>query len=265
MPSKNFKNKNVVITGASSGIGERLAKDMAASGARVILLARSTEKLEKIKTEIMNQDCLEPYLYTLDVSEPTQIEVVFKEIFTKVKGVDILINNAGFGKFDHFIEADMEDIEAMFQVNVLGLMNCTKLVLPEMVKNGSGQIINIASQAGKIGTPKSSGYSASKHAVLGFSNSLRMELLKTGVHVMTVNPGPIRTNFFNIADESGSYVKNVEKFMLTPEKVSQEIIKGILRKKREVNLPRFMNLGSKIYQAAPGVVEKIGGRFFEMK
>ncbi len=153
----------------------------------------------------------------------------------------------------------------MIDVNVLGLMACTGEILPYMREQGFGHIINIASQAGKFATPKSSAYSASKHAVLGYTNSLRMEAARYGVMVTAVNPGPIATDFFSIADETGNYVKSVEKFMLDPEKVAEKVIDSLFTNRREINLPRWMNAGSVFYQIFPYFVEKLGNKLLFKK
>ena len=108
--------------------------------------------------------------------------------------IDILVNNAGFGIFKTFEDASMDEVKDMFQVNVFGLVACTKAVLPYMVNKNEGHIINIASLAGKL-QPEISAYAATKHAVLGFTNSLRMELANTDIYVTAINPGPIDTNF----------------------------------------------------------------------
>lgn len=134
-----------------------------------------------------------------------------------------------------------------------------------MKNRRSGHIINIASQAGKIATPKSSVYAATKHAVLGFTDSLRMEAEQHGIFVTAVNPGPIRTNFFHIADQSGEYVKNVERWMLSPEKVAKRVVSIMMTPTREVNMPRWMNIGSQLYRLFPSVVEKVGKRAFFKK
>jgi uncharacterized protein len=260
-----LKGKNVVITGASSGIGEKIAKEAAASGANVVLLARSSDKLEQISADITSKASSSCYTYTLDVSDLEAVQQTFENIFATVGTVDVLVNNAGFGVFDTVIDAKLEDMKSMFEVNVFGLIACTKMVLPKMVEQNAGHIINIASQAGKIATPKSSIYSATKHAVLGFTNSLRLELAGTNVYVTAVNPGPIRTNFFNVADKSGSYVKNVEKYMLDSEDVAKQIVGLMFTRKRELNLPRWMNTGSVLYQLFPTAVEKIAGNAFYKK
>lgn len=253
-----LQGKCVVITGASGGIGRETAIRAAKEGARVVLLARSIDKLNELKQEITEQYQTEVYAFKLDVADMLAIKRVFEEIEAAAGNIDVLINNAGFGVFKEAHEADLEETKAMFDVNVLGLIACTQMVLSSMKRRQSGHIINIASQAGKIATPKSGVYSATKHAVLGYSNSLRLELLKDHIFVTTVNPGPIATNFFNVADESGTYVKNVEKFMLQPDYVAEKIVAAIFTKKREINLPGWMNLGSVFYALFPKTVERLG-------
>lgn len=258
-------NKNIVITGASSGIGEKVALKVAELGARPILLARSTEKLAVLSNEINKNSGVNCVYFNLDVSDFNQVKEVFQRIYQEQGFIDVLINNAGFGVFESFHNANFNDIQMMFDVNVLGLMACTKEVLTSMIERNTGHIINIASQAGKLATPKSSGYSATKHAVLGFTNSLRMELLKTNISVSAVNPGPIETNFFNIADKSGNYVKNVKKLMLKSDYVAEQIIKLMIKPKRELNLPRWMNIGSVLYNLFPSAAEKLTDKMFDKK
>lgn len=179
--------------------------------------------------------------------------------------VRLLVNNAGFGIFESALDASLEDMKAMFEVNVFGLIACTKMALPHMIRQDKGHIINIASQAGKIATPKSSLYAATKHAVLGYSNSLRMELAETGVNVTTVNPGPIQTDFFKTADKKGDYVKSVGRWMLDPDRVAKKIVSAMMTNKREINLPGWMNSVSKLYQLFPSLVERTGRSAFYKK
>jgi uncharacterized protein len=255
-----LNGKIVVITGASSGIGERIAYLAAEQGATPILLARSYKALKETASIIKERFNVPCAFYELDVSDTDAIKTVFNHILVEYKAIDVLVNNAGFGVFENVIDTELSKIESMFEVNVLGLIACTKMVLPQMIENNTGHIINIASQAGKISTPKSSVYSATKHAVLGFTNGLRLELSGSNVFVTSVNPGPIKTRFFDIADESGNYVKNVEKFMLDPDFVAQKIVDTMLVPKRELNLPGWMNIGSTLYQLFPTMFEKIGGK-----
>jgi uncharacterized protein len=262
---EKLKGKNIVITGASGGIGAEIAKLCAASGANLVLLARSIDKLQQLQRELQQKYKVKVDVFQLDVSKTEKIQEVFRRIFEEIGPIDILVNNAGFGVFREAHEATMDEIKGMFNVNVVGLMACTSMALPKMRERRFGHIINIASQAGKIATPKSSIYSASKHAVLGYTNSLRMELADFNVQVTSVNPGPIATNFFNIADEKGTYVKNVQKFMLKPEYVAQKVVDSMLTKTREINLPRWMNLGSVVYVLFPRLFERLGKRAFNQK
>ena len=255
-----LQGKTIVITGASTGIGELIAYEVAAQGATPILMARSSDRLVEITEKINNRYSINALYYQLDVSDLDSVQAVFSDLFTKVKTVDVLVNNAGFGIFDSVVDADLAQMKAMFEVNVFGLIACTKWVLPKMIAQNSGHIINIASQAGKIATPKSSVYSSTKHAVLGFTNSLRMELSESNIHVTAVNPGPIRTRFFDIADQSGNYAKNVDRFMLDPNAVARKITNAMFTSKREINLPGWMNIGSVLYTLFPTVVEKVGGK-----
>lgn len=260
-----LKDKNIVITGASGGIGAEIAKLCAASGANLVLLARSIDKLQQLKIELEKRYSAKVEVFQLDVADTDQVEKVFGDIFAVIGHVDIIVNNAGFGIFREAHEASIDEVKGMFEVNVVGLMACTSMVLPRMRERRFGHIINIASQAGKIATPKSSVYSATKHAVLGYTNALRMELDDYNIQVTSVNPGPIATNFFNIADEHGTYVKNVQKFMLQPEYVAQKVVDSMLTKTREINLPRWMNMGSVVYVLFPRLFERIGKKMLNKK
>lgn len=265
MKRQTLAEKHIMITGASGGVGEQIAYEAASRGAVPILAARNENKLKEVAERIQQKYAVTCHIYRLDIGDIRAVERVCQQIFQDVGYIDVLVNNAGFGIFEDVVEAKMENVESMFQVNVIGLIACTKMVLPHMLERNTGHIVNIASQAGKLATPKSSGYSATKHAVLGFTNSLRMELSKTNIFVTAVNPGPIKTNFFDIADTSGSYAKNVEKFMLDPKDVAKKVVNSLFTKKRELNLPGWMNLGSTLYLLAPSLVEKLAGDRFHQK
>lgn len=263
--AERLKEKNIVITGASGGIGAEIARLCAERGANLALMARSLDKLQLLKKELEARHGIRVYVHQLDVAQTDMIENVFLAVKKEMGTIDILVNNAGFGIFREAHEAVVEEIKNMFNVNVVGLMACTKMVLPEMRERHGGHIINIASQAGKIATPKSSVYSATKHAVLGYTNSLRMEVSDFNVFVTAVNPGPIATNFFEIADEKGTYVKNVQRYMLQPEYVARKVVDAMLTPTREINLPRWMNMGSIVFALFPRMFERIGKRAFDKK
>lgn len=264
MNRKTLLHKRVIITGASMGLGKEIAIEVAKRGGTPILIARSKEKLQSLSIELETQFHVRAPYYQIDVGDSASIKEGFRKIVAG-ETVDVLINNAGFGIFAYFEEMEMAEAEEMFAVNVLGLIACTKAVLPSMIAQKHGQIINIASQAGKLATPKSSVYAATKHAVLGFSNSLRMEVAPHNLNVSTVNPGPIRTSFYARADRAGTYEQNVGKWLLSSEIVAKRVVDLIEKPRREVNMPKLMNIAATLYQLFPTLVEKLGKKQFNKK
>lgn len=265
MIKKTLQNKNIIVTGGSSGIGAEIGLNAARREATPVMLARSIDKLKDVSSRIQKETDVEPFYYPLDVRDDEAVASVFQQILTDVGNIDILVNNAGFAIFDYFRDADLEAIRNMMNVNVFGLMACTRILLPHMLDNKQGQIINMVSQAGKVPTPKSTVYAATKHAALGFTNGLRMELAGTNIDVTAVNPGPIRTNFLNIADPTGDYIKNIQSYILEPDVVAKKVVHAMEKPKREVNMPFTMNTGSRIYQMFPGLVEKLVSKMFDRK
>lgn len=260
-----MKGKTVIITGASSGVGEKLAFEVAKNGGVPILLARNFLKLKEISDSIYTQYGIQAKYYALDVSDVEAVEEVFSTIHQEIGTIDILVNNAGYGIFDSVMDASIEDIRGMLEVNVVGVIACTKAVLPKMLEQNKGHIIVVASQAAKVATPKSSGYAASKHAVLGFTNSLRMELASTNIHVSAVNPGPIETPFFDRADKTGTYVNNVKKHILSSDTVAQKMVQLMKKPKREVNLPFYLNIGSILYTLFPRLADRVAIKLLDKK
>ncbi|MBP1993369.1 SDR family NAD(P)-dependent oxidoreductase [Paenibacillus eucommiae] len=256
-----IQNKVVVITGASSGIGAKMAETFAAKGAIPVLTARSITKLQENASQLSGEHAI----FRMDVTDSLQVADTVKLIIEKYGRIDILINNAGFGVFENFLDTPLEQFEDMMNVNYMGIVRCTKAVLPYMLKAGSGHIVNVASIAGKLATAKSSGYTATKHAVLGLTNSLRQELVGTGVSLTAINPGPINTPFFERADPAGTYVKNISWFMLKPEKVVAEIIKAIERNRAEKNMPPIAGFGAKLSQLFPRTFDWFAYRMLNKK
>lgn len=254
----------VVITGASSGVGKEIALLLARQGAATILLARSQERLKVLSAEIGKQGG-QSVVFAADINDPEQVASVFGKIIARFGKIDVLINCAGFGSFKSVDEMDMETVRKMFGVNVIGLIACTKAVLPQMIRQHSGQVVNVASIAGKIATTNSAVYSATKHAVIGFSNGLRLDLKGTGVSVTVVNPGPVRTPFFKTADPDGHYTSAIDRFMMDPAFVAAKIVQAVRTGKRELNLPWYMGFGGRLYQLCPRLTEGLGGRWMKLK
>ncbi|WP_442603381.1 SDR family NAD(P)-dependent oxidoreductase [Paenibacillus sp. KN14-4R] len=256
-----IRDRVIVITGASSGIGAEMAVQIAAKGGIPVLIGRSEQKLNEVIAGIKGEHST----YVMDVSDGAAVEHTMNQIIERYGRVDILINNAGFGVFSSFLEAPVEEFEAMMDVNYMGIIRCTKAILPQMIERHSGHIVNIASIAGKIGTAKSTGYSASKHAVLGLTNALRQELAGTGIKVTAINPGPIATPFFEKADPTGNYVKGIAGFMLQPAQVAQVVIRSIEKEQDERNLPRLFAVGAKFAQLFPRTFNRVSVKFLNKK
>ncbi len=238
-----------------------MAKMLAERGAIPVLTGRNISKLKEISAAIKGKSSF----YQMDVTDNEQVKRTVEAVIAEYGKIDVLLNNAGYGKFENFMSMNVESFEQMMDTNYLGIVRCTKAVVPHMVKQGNGHIVNIASLAGKIGTAKSTSYTATKHAVLGFTNALRMELREQGIQVSAVNPGPIDTPFFSLADPSGSYVKNVNWFMMKPEYVVKKIIRLIERRKAELDLPNTAALGIKLYQLLPRTIDRLFGGMLNRK
>ena len=192
---KELRNKVAVVTGASSGIGRALARELALRGARVALVARRTERLERIAAEL-EQAGHSAAAYGCDVLDPNAIASVIAGVEARWGGVDLLVNSAGWGRHVLFVDHAVEDIEAMMLTNYMGTVHFIKQVLPAMRQRRSGCIVNVASFAGKIGQADEVAYSASKFAVTGLSQGLAQELAPLGIHVLCVHPTLVRTEMF---------------------------------------------------------------------
>ncbi len=190
-----LKGKVVVITGASSGFGKDAAHLFAAEGARVVLTARRIERMQA-EVELIQAAGGEAIFIPMDVSVLEDIDRMVKTVMDQYGRIDILFNNAGFGRLDWFSQLDLQtDIHTQVDVNLVGLMNVTHAVLPGMLAQHSGQIINMSSVAGWIAAPMYTVYAATKYGVRGFTNALRREVRTRGVTVSAIYPGFARTEF----------------------------------------------------------------------
>lgn len=254
-------NKTILITGATSGIGKEMVKLLAEQACTLVLLSRNEEKLMSLQAELA-QSPAHIFIYTIDLTNIEQIEAVMAKVLNDVNNVDAVINNAGVGLFEYAKDTSLAQTIEMVNLNVIALIEINRILLQ---KSQLAHVINIASLAGKIATPKASVYAATKHAVIGYTNALRLELESAGTIVTTVNLGPVNTNFFHVADKSGKYQKNVQSMMLDQTKVAKKIISALFKKKREINLPLWMSLGAKVYALSPRLLERALKQSFNKK
>ena len=248
------KPKTVLVTGATSGVGMQVAKDLHAKGYSVYATGRSKEALFEL---------MELGIHTIEAD--LLIENSIDQVINQCPALDVVVFSAGVGTFALAHDTTDEQIEQMMRVNVTAPMKLTRRILLGMIERKSGHLIYIASQAGKVATPKASVYAATKHALLGYANATRMEVKPLGIHVTTINPGPIDTPFLDLADATGTYKTSLKKFLLSVDEVSNAVVRVINRPVREVNLPWYMGISSKVYGMAPGMIERVGRDFFTKK
>ena len=250
-----LKNKVVIITGASSGIGKAIAIDCAKTGANVVLVARSKEKLDQVSSEIQKYN-VKSLCVPIDVSRKKEVAEGISKILGTFEKIDVLINNAGIGVYGKFVEKDIRDMEQVVATNLFGTIYMTKAILPLMLKQGYGHIVNVGSVVSKIGIAYLSDYCASKFAVAGLSESLYQELKPLGIDVSIVYPGYVKTNFHNNPSfknvGSSSPVKGIE-----PEDVSKVVLKALEQKKFEYFVPRFYGPLMKSKGVFPSTFRKI--------
>lgn len=209
------KKRLAVVTGASSGIGRAIAVRFARAGIRVAMVARRISRLEEIKSAI-GKDGGEACVYGADLCRADEIAGLFGKIRKECGDPDILVNNAGIGTYGPLAESKVEDFDRVFNLNVRALYLATREVVPAMVRNRSGSIINIASIAGKMGIANVSIYCASKFAVMGLTVSLLEELRDKNIRVSAICPGLVNTEFF---DKGG--VEGDRKKFIQPEDVAE--------------------------------------------
>lgn len=192
----SVKDRIVLITGASSGIGAACAKVFAEAGAKLILAARRFDRLQAFAIQLHEQFNTEAHLLELDVRDRTQVESSLRSLPPHWQAIDILINNAGLSRgLDKLYQGSIEDWEEMIDANVKGLLYVTRTIVPAMVQRGNGHVVNIGSIAGRQAYPGGNVYCASKAAVRAISEGLKQDLLGTPVRVTEIEPGLVETEF----------------------------------------------------------------------
>lgn len=249
-----MNGKVIFITGATSGIGRIITEMCIKKGHIVYATGRNEPSLEMLSKLGAN-------VFQADLTKIEDIERVCRNL----PPLDVAIMNAGLGIFQNAFDLLDDNINEMIDVNVRAPMLMTRRLSQSMIKRKKGHIIFIGSQAGKVATRKASIYAATKHAITGFANGLRMELAPFDVKVTAIYPGPIDTPFLQKVDATNAYRKSMEKFLLKPEKVATCIVNCIDKPVREINLPKVMGFTSKLYAVAPRLVETLGSGFFNKK
>ncbi|MEK4699616.1 SDR family NAD(P)-dependent oxidoreductase [Solibacillus sp. FSL R7-0668] len=246
--------KTIFISGATSGIGRKMTEMLIEQGHTVYATGRNEVAIKALKQ-----------LGAIAIKGDMRSRDDIDRITAQLPLLDVAIINAGLGYFENAYDLTDDEVDQMLEVNVRAPIYLVKRIAPTMIQKQNGHFIFIGSQAGKVATKKASVYAASKHAITGFVNGLRLELAEHKIAVTGIYPGPIDTPFIQKADATNAYRNAIQKFLISPEKVAAEVVRAIEKRPREVNLPRIMGLSSKLYAVAPSVVEFVGKGFFNKK
>ena len=225
-----MNKKTIFVTGATSGIGRKMTEFCIAQGHTVYATGRNDSALATLHG-------LGAHVIKADLRCKEDIDHVVSEL----PAIDVAILNAGIGIFENAYDLDDEAIDQMLETNVRAPIYLAKRLAPQMIVRKQGHFIFIGSQAGKVATKKASVYAASKHAITGFVNGLRLELAEHHVKVTGIYPGPIDTPFLQKADATNAYRESIKRFLITPDEVANAVVKTIEKPVREVNLPRIMS------------------------
>jgi short-subunit dehydrogenase len=232
-----FVNKVVWITGASSGIGEALSYAFAKEGAKLVLSARRTEELNRVKANLKLSD-KDVFILPLDLENTSNANELCSQVLSRFGQIDILINNGGISQRSLTKDSSLELDRKIMEINFFGTVALTKAVLPHMLKQKRGHIVAMSSIAGKFGFYFRSAYSASKHALHGFFESLRMEIFNDNVKVLIVCPGKIKTNISinAVMKDGGKYNKMDESTDqgLSAEECANQILNALKNNKNEI-------------------------------
>lgn len=254
-----LKDKIVVITGASSGIGKAAAIEFAKRGAKLAIISRRKEKLEELQKSL-EQFSTQVLVCPCDVSDKESVKKMSDAVLEKFGKIDILVNNAGFAIYDTIANLTIEQIESQMQTNYFGMIYCTKNFLPILQKQNSGHIVNVASVAASFGLPGIAPYCASKFAMLGFSEGLKHELRGTNIGVTVVSPIMVRTNFFD--HESFAKMPKYSPTSLNPKTVANAIIRASESSRLEIIVPGIVRIGVWLKHTIPFAINPIMGAAF---
>ena len=237
----NWKDRVVLISGASRGIGAEIARQAVAKGSRVGLLARTTADLDGLAAELGGRCAVA----TADVTSKAEVTAAVASLTGALGAVDILVNNAGIGLYGAFLDAEVDDLERVMRTNYLGVANLLKAVLPSMVERRGGHLVTMGSISGRIGSPFEAGYSASKFAITGLTEALSVEVAPFGIRHTLINPGPVDTPF---GEARGHPYDRARPKPVAASRVARITIRSVERNRAEVYIPSMLG---------PAVITKV--------
>jgi NADP-dependent 3-hydroxy acid dehydrogenase YdfG len=266
VPRQGIAGKVVIVTGASSGIGEATAREFARAGATVILAARRANLLEELAEEIRAAGGIARPVPT-DLTDPAQITHLVQTTLKEFGRVDVLANIAGWGRYDWFEELSAEDLRRQYEVNVIGLAELIRQALPAMKEQRSGHILNMSSYASKVAVPPLTVYASTKYAVEGLTDALRRELKPWGIRVSRIHPSGVKGTEFNqqAGQQGGIRFRSVPIGKVTREQVAREIVDVVEKPVRAVYLSRIYDIPVLLNMLVPGLVDWFSSLWVKLK
>ena len=258
-PTRRLSGKRILITGASSGIGHALALALARNDNKLLLTARRRDRLDDVTVAAAEQGSRVEFLAG-DITDPSVRNDLVQLAADRFEGLDILINNAGIGGIGTFASADEARLRRIMEVNFFAVAELTRAALPALRASDDAVVANVGSVLGHFAVPKKSEYCASKFAMHGFTDALRMELASDGVDVLLISPSTVRSEFFDQAIRSQGDAA-INRYSSTPERVAKQIIRAIEYGKREAILSLGGNLLVWADRLAAGVMSRLLRRF----
>jgi short-subunit dehydrogenase len=233
-------SSTALVTGASSGIGAAIARELAERGYSIALTARREERLQSLAKELASENGVTAEVFAADLGDPAERDRLAGELSSGGRSVEVLVNNAGFGHQADFVTSPRERMVEMVRLNVEAVVDLTSRFLPPMVERGRGAVINIASTGSFQPLPGSAVYGASKAFVLSFSEAIRTELRGSGVSVTAVCPGPVKTEFTEVAGVGGVEERTPGAVWMSAEEIARHAVDGAKRDRRVV-VPGVLN------------------------
>jgi len=254
---------NALITGASAGLGRQFARQLAGRARSLVLVARREQRLNELRDELMQQNPnLSVHTHRTDLANPSELEELITWLEREKIDVDLLINNAGFGDLGPFATSDLNRNEQIMLVNIVALTSLTRRLLPGMIARKCGAILNVSSSAGFLPIPGFAVYAATKAYVTSFSEALRAELRGTGVSVCALCPGPVHTEFQEVAKRPGGHSEGGPEFVhVSVEQVVRDAL-AALEADRPLVIPGLaMKLGMFLVRITPMPILRFVSRF----
>jgi short-subunit dehydrogenase len=257
---RDIQDARAIVTGASSGIGREVARQLARQGAKVVLTARRQDRLEELARQIAAEggraECVAG-----DITDPAVRARTIETAQASFGGLDILVNNAGIGATGLFDGADPERVRRLMEVNFFALVEMTRLALPLLKRGSRPIVVNVSSILGHRGVPHNSEYSASKFAVQGFSESVRAEWAAAGIDVLVVSPGTTETEFFDKVIEHTGAPTWPEHTPVTAASVARQIVRAIRRGQHEIIPYRWGKVLCWLNRLSPRLVDRLMARY----